>query len=70
MKLDFKSHFSQDSQDFDKIVVDGQHRWCDSEPEVDTLGIYIENKDWNRECLSLMQLTIGILFKRDHTVVA
>ena len=36
-------HFPCKSQDSDKIVADVHHLWCDSEPEVDTGGIYVEN---------------------------
>ena len=32
-----RSHVSQDSQDFNKIMADGHHRWSDSKPGVDTL---------------------------------
>ena len=33
---------------------------CDSEPEVDTIGIYVENhEDWNRECFMWMRFDHG-----------
>ena len=38
-----KKNCSLDFQDSDKIVADGQHLWCDSEPRVDTVEIYGEN---------------------------
>ena len=46
-----RSHVSQDLQAFDKIVADVAYQWSDSEPEVDTDGIYVENHHGvNREC--------------------
>ena len=36
------SRLSQDLQDYNKIVADVPHLWSDSEPEVDTVGIYVE----------------------------
>ena len=35
----------QKSQEFDKIVADLHHLWCDSEHVVDTVGIYVENHE-------------------------
>ena len=31
------------SHHFDKIVADGHHMWCDSQPGVDTSRVYVEN---------------------------
>ena len=36
---------SQDLQDFDKIMAEGRHLWCDSETGVDTVGICVENNE-------------------------
>ena len=55
-KTCFQSLFSQKSQDYDKMVADVTHRLSDSEPEVDKVGIYVDNyQDWNRECINWMQ---------------
>ena len=45
IKLDLisKTRFSQKSQEFDKIVAGFPHMRSDAEPEVNTVGIYVEN---------------------------
>ena len=40
-----RSRFSQDLQEFHKIVADCRHLWCDSEPGADIVGIYVENHE-------------------------
>ena len=40
-------------------MADGQHMWNDSEPRVDTSGIYVENhQDWNRECFIWIRFVV------------
>ena len=57
--------FSQDSQDFVRIVADLTHQLSDSEPGKDTVGIYVENYKVGIENASFgYDLTIGILAKR------
>ena len=45
IKRAFRMSISQKSQDFDKIVADVPHRRSDSEPEVYTVRIHVENHE-------------------------
>ena len=57
-----KSHCSSKSEDVDKIVTDLTPQRSDSEPGVDTGGIYVENhSNRNREFFIWMQLDHGKL---------
>ena len=42
IQLDFKTSRFIEISRFDKIVADVHPMWCESEPEVDTVGIDVE----------------------------